>query len=458
MNRALWLRFAGLSLLFALLLSVAFLFASRQLIGRPSADIQRNLYLFYAHVAEEQPFQAALERAARYRWQDGPLAPALWVVDDAGHLLASSVATAPPDELRDLPKPRSVHAMQIQARGLFGDAGMGVVRLDTPQAAYLLVRHPGAPRHGVLGFLALFIATLLCATFFGLFMVALYLRGRSAQARHVIAQLQAGALSARFKVDRLDAAGGLMLDFNRMADEIQRLVERLETIERDRRELLQELGHDLRTPLTSVRTAADTLALHGEAMEAGERNEFHRMLGSEVDYLSRLLDDLFFIAAIDDPAYRQHKSSVDLGALVAAEARASRAGMPAIESAASGDASVAGDAHLLARLLRNLIDNATRYAGQQVVAGARRDGDTVLLWVEDDGPGMSAGQAALFGRRRSNRMAHGPREQGASLGLGSVIVSKIAALHGARIGIGASALGGARISVRFAAWPLKTSR
>ena len=60
MKARLWLRVGALALVFALLMSAAFLVALGQLIGRPSAELERNLVLFYAQVAEQQPYQAAL--------------------------------------------------------------------------------------------------------------------------------------------------------------------------------------------------------------------------------------------------------------------------------------------------------------------------------------------------------------------------------------------------------------
>lgn len=466
MKARLWLRFGALALVFALLMSAAFLVALGQLIGRPSAELERNLVLFYAQVAEQQPYQAALARAGRYRWQSAPTAPRLWVIDERGQVLAASPASArgaPPATLLALERAQAVHAISNPARArwrtLSGDPGQAAVRLDTPSPAWLLIEHSATPRRGFLGFLALFVVTLLCASFFGLFMVALYLRGRSAQARRVIAALQAGQLGARFRIDRLDAAGGLMLDFNRMADDIESLVGRLERTERERRELLQELGHDLRTPLTSVRTAADTLALHGEAMAPSERADFQALLVSEVDYLARLLDDLLVIADIDDAACRQQRVHVDVWALAAAEAKLPRGRAEVHLQPAPGQAAVIeGDPYLLARLLRNLFDNAARHAAARVEAGYACHEGALLLWIDDDGAGMDAAQAAAFGRRRSRRSQPGQdstqaeRGSGVSLGLGSVIATKIAALHGARIEIGRSAaLGGARVAVRFGA-------
>src|SRR5262249_10322184 len=97
---------------------------------------------------------------------------------------------------------------------------------DAPE--YLVVHNAGIKGRPILWRQALlFIGVLVGAMCSALWLVLLYLRARSREARAVIARLEAGDLGARFAPDRLDALGHLMLDFNRMADEVEHLVRRL---------------------------------------------------------------------------------------------------------------------------------------------------------------------------------------------------------------------------------------
>jgi signal transduction histidine kinase len=436
MNRALWLRFLGISLVFALVLSAVFLLIRRELAGNASNDVQNSVYLFLARIVEEKPYAESIKRVDGYRAESPAMRFDLWVVSGSGHILASSTNDAPPASFDRLAKPQHVHDVVSKGRFFAGAAALAIVRLDAADPTYLLVRNARSPgQHVFLELAALFIATLVGAMFIGLLLVTLYLRGRSRQVRQVIGRIEAGDLAARFEVDRLDAVGGLMLHFNRMADEIQRLVARLQSIERSRRDLLQELGHDLRTPLTSLQTGIETLAAHGQAMSGEERREFFTMISGELVYFKKLIDDLFFIAEIDEPRYHQHAEHIDLRLVLDAEVRLAQGNhrTPQIEleaDAAQQGLLTTGDRHLIARLFRNALDNALRHARSRIRVGLAAQDKFIAIAIEDDGPGMSADAIAGFGLRRSQRLLANSSDFAASLGLGSVIIKTIVELHG----------------------------
>ena len=279
MKPGLWLRFLGISIFFALLLSVLYFALIREVAGAASNEVQRSIYLFVARIVEERPYQESIRHIQQLS-ADSPAMPMqLWVLSESGQVLAGSSAAPPQQALRRLEKPRHIHDVTTIGRFFSGAPAFALVRLDAAEPTYLLVRNQGlAGRHVFLLLALAFVATVFGAILLGLLLVTLYLRGRSREVRQLIAKLEAGDLTVRFTPDRLDAIGRLMLDFNRMADAIERLVTRLQSTEKTRRELLQELGHDLRTPLTSLRTAIETLDAHGETMPASERQEFFRVV------------------------------------------------------------------------------------------------------------------------------------------------------------------------------------
>jgi signal transduction histidine kinase len=464
MNRVLWLRLLAISVFFALMLTLVDVLLMRALIGSQREDVQRSLYLFVAHLMEEAPYPQSMARIAQLSAESPSMRLELWVVSDSAQVLASNTPAPPPAAILQGPWPAGVHEVSSHGRFFAGDAANALVRLDAATPTYLVVRTPGALGRSTFNMLVLmFVMTLVGAIFLGLFLVMFYLRARSKAATRVIAQLEAGQLHARFQVDPLDALGGLMLNFNRMADEIERLVARLRTNERIRRELLQELGHDLRTPLTSLRTAVETLAVHGERLEAGEREELLAVVGSELAYFTSLIDDLFFIADIDEPRYRKQAQCIDLGEMLAVEIRAAQGvqrvapvkfELEQLVSQADG-ARILGDPYLAARLLRNVFDNAGRHAQGLVRARIERAGERVVVTVEDDGGGMSADAMARFGKRRMQREPSMASAIGASLGLGSVIIRTITELHGGQLELAsaACALGGMRLRLVFPAAP-----
>lgn len=466
MSRSLWLRFLGASVFFALLISALYFVVIKEVAGDASNEVQRSVYLFIAHIVEDQPYAESVRRVERLR-TDSPAIPLqLWVMSESGQVLAASTTDDAPPKLLRLERPTRVHDIALYGRFFSGAPAGAIVRLDAPAPTYLFVRNPGVPgRHTFRSIGLLFVATVIGSIFLGLSLVLLYLRGRSTQARRVIAQMEAGDLTVRFETDRLDIVGRLMFDFNRMADEIERLVTRLQETERTRRELLQELGHDLRTPLTSLRTAIETLATHGNAMSAAERTEFFGVVSSELEYFRKLVDDLFFIAEIDEPRYRKMAEHIDLEALIAAEMQAAQSNVLArgIQFNLRGraehreEALISGDRYLIARLFRNVFDNAARHAHTTVMVAISMNTDSVDVSVEDDGPGMTPEAIANFGQRRNQRvLAHGG-DLLASLGLGSVIIKTIVALHGGQLKLESHAtnnsIAGTRLTI---SWPIES--
>ncbi len=465
MRGGIWLRFLGISAFFAVLLSVLYFMLMREVAGPASSEVQRSIYLFIAHLVEDQPYAESIKRIERWRADSPAMAMELWVLSASGHVLASSTDAAPPRLLQRMEKPQQVHEVVSRGRFFSGAPALALVRLQGATPTYLAVYNPGlGGRHTFLILGALFVATMLGAILLGLLLVTLYLRIRSREVKLLIAQLESGDLAARFRPDRLDAVGRLMLDFNRMADQIERLVTRLQTSERARRELLQELGHDLRTPLTSLRTALETLETHGEAMSTQERQEFFRVVTSEFAYFRKLIDDLFFIAEIDEPHYRRTAERIDLGALITAEITqmesshwpAASGSMRGVRFELSGQPaanilSVIGDPYLIARLFRNVFDNAAKYARNCVRINIQSNDATVKVTIEDDGPGMSAEKIAAFGKRRSQRLAASSSDFGTSLGLGSVIIKTIVELHGGHLQLESNApdaaLHGTRLTI-----------
>ncbi|RQP24206.1 HAMP domain-containing sensor histidine kinase [Piscinibacter terrae] len=434
MSRSIWWRFFAISMVFALLMSLAYLWLMRETSLSGRGGVQRSVLLFVARIVEDGPIDESMRRLDGYL-ADSPEVPRqMWVVDATGRVLAARSANAPPLDWLAADRPQQPHEMhRIAGGGLRGPA-VGIVRLAGSEPRYLVARFTGLPgRPLLMQQLAAFVIALAGAVFLGLTLITLYLRLRSRQAREVIARLEAGDLRARFVPERLDALGVLMLDFNRMADEIERLVGRLQQAEDARRSLLQELGHDLRTPLTSLRTSIETVSVHGQAMPELEREAFIGIINSELEYFVRLIDDLFFIADIAEPHYRKNSDPLALADILRSEMAAFQAREGLRFRLDAKDAGpVSGDRMLLARVFRNALDNAARHARGQVDIAVAAEGPMVRVAIQDDGPGMGAQAIAAFGQRRHQRLQAGAANPSMSLGLGSVIIRTIVELHGGR--------------------------
>jgi signal transduction histidine kinase len=325
------------------------------------------------------------------------------------------------------------------------------VRLPGPQGQFLYLRRknppPPAPTPPFRGWpfpagpaflsLATLLASILMGAAVSLWILFRSLRSKAELADRVIAELQAGNLKARFPIDRIDEMSQTMTRFNRMAEEIERLVDQLRESERTRTNLLQELAHDLRTPVASLKSLLETLEAKGSTLGKGIHDELTALAVKEVDYFERLVEDLLVLARIGAPQYRYAKDPFDLRELVEEEIdsilsrRAMTEGAKVrIEFADGEEALVVGDTHLLRRMIRNALENAYDFSRERLVVSLRKrkDGPTELE-IQDDGPGFNEEQLKNFGTRRITRQLGSERGGRISIGLGSVIMRTIAEIH-----------------------------
>ena len=442
MQRHNWLQILAFSLLFTLLFGTTILLMYRWVTLPAREEGRRNLYLLVANMLESAPYPQAIERIEQYRAESPSLASHIWVISDRGHVLATNTSLPLPAGWRDIPPPQQPHALAVKNTHLRLFPRMTLVRLRDPQPTFALIQPSGnrPTKTMVYAQLAIFAAALLGMALGGLAITFFYLRKTSREARQVMARLFSGDLQARFAIHRVDKIGAMKLDFNTMADEIQKLLIRLRETDNARKTLLHELGHDLRTPLTSLRTVTETLSTCSEQMSVAEMREFVGVIRSELDYFVRLVDDLFLIADIAEPGYHGSNDIVDLKALIVTEVQKQRIARPRLTwhvNDTVATAPLCGDSHLLSRLLRNTLDNAGKYARSHIDITIQRDDRGIEFCVADDGPGISDEALASFGKRRTQRVrCEQPGDLlDVSLGLGSVIVKTVVELHRGRMRI-----------------------
>ncbi len=213
--------------------------------------------------------------------------------------------------------------------------------------------------------------------------------------------------------------------FNRMRERLLRFVQQ-------RTEMLAGVSHDLRTPLTRMRLALAMLpsdpALGADVAEmSADLDEMERMVGG---YLA------FARGEGEEPA-----REVDLSALLQEVAGAARRSGAAVELEAPDALSLTLRADAVRRAITNLVDNARRHA-RRVLLAAQRQGRTVIVTVDDDGPGIPP-------ERRESVFR--PFETGArgGTGLGLTIARDIVRAHGGDIELLASPMGGLRAQVKL---------
>lgn len=275
--------------------------------------------------------------------------------------------------------------------------------------------------------------------------LTIYIRKKSRQAEEVIASLKSGDLKARFKVGDTDESSQLMLRFNDMADQIEELVSNLRDTEKARMTMLQELAHDLRTPVASLKQFQEILLYKGHLLDEEKRQHMQTLSMKEISYFERLVEDLLFLSGVNDPKYSASFHMVDLSELIDEEIDHFDLGNIQIVKNYTGHHSVKGDPHLLKRLLRNALSNAMRFATHKVSIDLKRVQNQVVVIVRDDGPGMKESDLKQFGEKKYSRHV----DSNISIGLGSVIMKKITSLHDASLAVENQSIGGLELTIKF---------
>lgn len=358
----------------------------------------------------------------------------LWLVHEDGRLISANNSNPLPLTWDEIPKPNKVHGILSSESHLFSPKTF-VVKLDTRPLTYLISYNKKSLLHGPFLWMQGLhtFTTAAIAVVVALSLSFYYLRRKSKEARGVLTDLESGNLKARFEIKRFDQFGNLILDFNRMADQIERLVTKLSETESSRSNLLQDLGHDLRTPLTSLNTSIETLKFHFNEISKEDRDELFEMISADIRYFKDLLEKLTIVATIENPHYKSSTEIVNLDELLEAEIK-NREVSPQNSlkwsfTSSSRDHRILGDQHLITRLFRNAFDNASHYARTEVMVKISTKADLVQVSILDDGPGLSEDALRSFGKRRERRHVKDRNAHDFSLGLGSVIMKTIAEAH-----------------------------
>lgn len=252
----------------------------------------------------------------------------------------------------------------------------------------------------------------------------------------VASRLGAGDLSTR--ADKLSNRLIVPLGhiFNRMADDIQRLLEAQHL-------LAQAVVHEIRTPLARMRFGLD---LMDGAGDAASRNSYRASIEADIDSLDRLAEDSLAYARVDrcgsvNRGYVDARRFIDT-----CRAELASGGKATVTFADPDIAGFRADAELVKLALRNLIGNARRYASDRIEVSLCRVDEAILFVVEDDGPGVPAG---LRGRIYEPFVQ--VRNGGGNCGLGLALVRVVAEKHGGWCDVGDSKLGGALFRLALSA-------
>lgn len=231
------------------------------------------------------------------------------------------------------------------------------------------------------------------------------------------------------QLDRRVPASGSGDEIDRLADTMNEMLARLETSSTRERRFVADASHELRTPLTRMRTALEVeLADNRTDLESTCRS----VLDDTVE-MQHLVDDLLFLARHDAGHGHVPNEIIDLDVTVADEVAQQRiATTIPIDMTGVSAAQVRGSSSQLARLVRNLVSNASRHAAGRVEVGLTDRVSSVVLVVRDDGPGVpDIDRERVF--ERFVRLDEARSGSSGGAGLGLAIARDIVTAHGGTI-------------------------
>jgi signal transduction histidine kinase len=236
-----------------------------------------------------------------------------------------------------------------------------------------------------------------------------------------------------------DEIDQLSQSFVEMSERIRDQLRQLKENDHLRRELVSNISHDLRTPLSAMQGFLETLIIKGEALPKEQRDRYLKNARHHTLRLNELIEDLFELSKLDSATATPNLEAFSVPELLQdvshefkleAEANAIKL---AIELDAQ-NAFTIGDIGLIQRALENLVRNAIRFTppGGEITLSVSRRPDAVAVAVSDTGCGIpDEDLPRIFDR--FYRSENGDEAQSESSGLGLAIVKRILDLHNSRI-------------------------
>ena len=251
-----------------------------------------------------------------------------------------------------------------------------------------------------------------------------------------------GDLTYRVKEHRRpqnDEIGQLTRAWNTMAERVERMV-------RGQRELLANVSHELRSPLTRIRVALE-LVPETQASQARLND-----VRSDLSELERLIDDVLTTSRLEMSGLPTHRDDIAVAPLFAQILERAKHDPTTQGKAVTSDVqvdSIVADGALITRALWNLVENSGKYGAPPIRLSASQQGDLIRLTVEDHGAGIPEAdrERVLEPFFRGDRARTPQVNQG--FGLGLTLARRIAEVHGGKIQVESAVGGGCKITLEI---------
>jgi signal transduction histidine kinase len=287
------------------------------------------------------------------------------------------------------------------------------------------------------------VASLVVAMLFGLIMFSFTTRRITRLSNAMTAFLSSSddAQPSRYPATDIirDEVDQLGANFNSMADRIQQQMEELKQNDAKRRELIANVSHDLRTPLTSLHGYIETLLMKENDLTNAERRDYLKTAANHSEQLNRLIGELFELAKLDSVETLLNIEPFSLAELAQDVAHsfnlsAEKHNITIKTKFGSNVPFAYGDIALIQRVLENLIENAMRYTpqGGEIAISLSAKNENIVVGISDTGCGIKKEDVPhIFDR--FYRVTKSRENGDFHSGLGLAIVKRILSLHGSDI-------------------------
>lgn len=213
--------------------------------------------------------------------------------------------------------------------------------------------------------------------------------------------------------------------------EVRRLSEEAHTIKND---FVAMVSHELRTPLTSIAGFADALVESWQDLPPQEVGEFLSIINRQAVYLGDLVEDVLVIPRLEANRLRLDPELFDLGDLIEDVANMvfPNGGKKSALVSLPDGVRVVADRRRVQQIIRNLMDNAHKYGGDQIMVEGFVMGDQYLVVISDNGPGVPDPETKrVF--ENFEQLSKGDAREATGIGLGLPIARRLARAMGGEV-------------------------
>jgi signal transduction histidine kinase len=213
-------------------------------------------------------------------------------------------------------------------------------------------------------------------------------------------------------------------------------INRLTASEKERRDFMVNISHDLRTPLAIARGYAETLVLKKDALSGEEQRSYAELVAGKIRQVEKMVDQLFELSKMESASFEAKREPFVFSEMVEEVIRAVGAGREIVCDNCRDGTWVEADVSMMERVVQNLVVNAVAYTppAGRIGVGLKKEGSELVFWVANEGPALDADLVQWINSAETARPARPaqpprPSQPPARPAIGLAIVKKILLLH-----------------------------